>query len=311
MALSASKDFTVTRSDIIAAALRRLGVYDAGEAIPGEETTSAAMALNLMVKEWSARGIDVWLRDEVTLFLQNDTKLYSLGTTHSTLSYNETTTTAAHAALDTVIAVTSSAGMTAADNVGIKLTDNSIHWDTIVSVDSTTQITITTGILTASASGKKVYAYTTKAGRPQKILSAYRRDINNIDTEVRLIGENDYYQQSNKSASGPPVEMWYQPTLTTGSLYVWPVDGGASWDKIVMSAQFMPDDFDIASNNPEFPVEWSNVLVWSLAAELASEYGTPEREQGRLWSIAEKKLQDLLDFDVENADVSFALDYRR
>ena len=311
MALSGSKNFTVTRSDIIAAALRRLGVYDAGEAIPGEETTSAAMALNLMVKEWSARGIDVWLRDEVTLFLQNDTKMYSLGTTHSTLSYNETTTTGDEIAAATVIGVTSSAGMTAADNVGIKLTDNSIHWDTIVSVDSTTQITITTGILTASASGKKVYAYTTKAGRPQKILSAYRRDINNIDTEVRLIGENDYYQQSNKGSSGPPVEMWYQPTLTTGSLYVWPVDGGASWDKIVFSAQFLSDDLDIASNNPEFPVEWANVLVWSLAAELSSEYGIPEREQGRLWTIAEKKLQDLLDFDVENADVSFALDYRR
>ena len=201
--------------------------------------------------------------------------------------------------------------MNDADNIGIKITDNSIHWDTIVSVDSTTQITITTGILTASASGKKVYAYTTKAGRPQKILSAYRRDINNIDTEVRLIGENDYYQQSNKSASGPPVEMWYQPTLTTGSLYVWPVDGGASWDKVVMSAQFLPDDFDISSNNPEFPVEWSNVLVWSLAAELASEYGVTENEQARLWKISEFKLSELLDFDIENADVSFAMDYRR
>ena len=311
MALSASKDFTVTRSDIIAAALRRLGVYDAGEAIPGEETTSAAMALNLMVKEWSARGIDVWLRDEVTLFLQNDTKLYSLGTTHSILSYNETTTTAAVAALGTVIPVTSSAGMAGSDNIGIKLTDNSIHWDTIFSVDSTTQITLTTGILTAAASGKKVYAYTTKAGRPQKILSAYRRDTNSIDTPITMIGESDYYQQSNKGSSGPPVEMWYQPTLTTGSLYVWPVDGGASWDKIVMSAQFMPDDFDISSNNPEFPVEWSNVLVWSLAAELASEYGVMEKEQARLWKISEFKLSELLDFDVENADVQFAMDYRR
>ena len=311
MAFSGSKNYSVTRADIIEGALRRIGEFDSGDTIDGADTSSASAALNMMVKEWSARGIDVWLRDEVTLFLQNDTKMYALGTTHSTLSYNETTTTAAHVASDTVIAVTSSAGMTAADNVGIKLTDNSIHWTTIVSVDSATQITITTGILTASASGKKVYAYTTKAGRPQKILSAYRRDINDLDTEVRLIGEDDYYQQSNKGASGPPIEIWYQPTLTTGSLYVWPVDGGANWDKLVFSAQFLPDDFDAASDNPQFPIEWANVLTWSLAAELASEYGVPEREQGRLWSISEKKLQDLLDYDVENADVSFALDYRR
>lgn len=311
MAVSGSKDYSITRANIIEGALRKIGVYDSQESISGADTSSAAMALNLMVKEWVARGVDIWLRDEVTLFLQPDTQSYSLGTAHMTSSFNETTLSSAASASATALSVVSSSGMTAADFIGIKLTDNTIHWDTIASVDSTTDVTITTGLASAAASGKKVYAYTTKAGRPQKIVYAFRRDKNNIDTEVSIIGEAEYRRQSNKGSDGPPVEIWYQPTLTTGTLYVWPVDGGANWDKLVLSAQYLPDDFDAASDNPEFPIEWGNVLTWNLAAELASEHGVPEREQARLWRVAEFKLNELLAYDVENASVEFGLEYER
>ena len=311
MAVSGSKNYSITRSDIISAALRRIGATDANDTVEGEDTTTASLALNLIVKEWVARGIDLWLRDEVTLFLQPDTKSYSLGTTNATVSYVETTLSAAEASGQTVISVTLSTGMTAADIVGIKMDDDTIHWSTIASVDSSTQITIDDATDDDAASGNKVYAYTTTAGRPTKLLYAYRRDVNGFDTEVKLIGEKDYMSQSNKSSNGPPVEAWYQPTLTTGTLYVWPVDGGANWDKLVLSAQYYPDDFDAAGDNPQFPIEWGNTLVWSLAAELASEYGVPEKEQGRLWRISEHKLETMLDWDQENASVEFALEVER
>lgn len=312
MAVSGSKDYSVTRANIIEAALRKIGEYDQGEAISGDETAAASVALNLMIKEWSARGIDIWLRDDVTLFLQPDQQVYSLGpgsSDHATVSHNETTLSSAAASGATSLSVTSSSGMSASDNVGIKLTDNTIHWDTISAVGSATSITLTTGLSGAAASGKKVYAYTTLAGRPQKIVYAFRRDKNDLDNEVAIIGEKEYKRQSNKGSAGPPVEIWYQPTLTTGSLYVWPVDGGANWDKLILSAQFLADDFDAASDNPQFPIEWGNTLVWNLAAELAPEYGVPLREQAALVSRAEFKLNELLDYDVENASVEFAMRY--
>lgn len=311
MAVSASKDYSITRAKIIEAALRKVGVYDQGEAVSGSEISAAAEALNMMVKEWVARGIDIWLRDEVTLFLQPDTQSYSLGTANMTRSYVETTLSAAAASSATTLTLTSSTGMTAADFIGVKLNDHTIHWTTISTVPDSTSVTIASGLASAAASGKKVYAYTTKAGRPQKIVNAYRRDKNNIDTEIAIIGESEYWQQSNKSSDGPPVEVWYQPTMTTGTLYVWPVDGGANWDKLVLSAQYLPDDFDTQANNPEFPIEWANTLVWNLAAELSSEYGIPEREQGRLWQVAEHKLSELLAYDTENASVEFGLRYER
>ena len=311
MAVSGSKDYSITRAKIIEGALRKLGVYDQGEAVPGDEVGAAAQSLNLMVKEWVARGVDIWLREEVTLFLQPDTQSYALGTTHMASTFAETTLSAAINALETVIPVTSSSGMMANDFIGIKLNDNTIHWDTIASVDTSTQVTITTGVASAASSGKKVYAYTTKAGRPTKIVYAFRRDKNDIDTEVSLIGEKEYRRQSNKSSDGPPVEIWYQPTLTTGTLYVWPVDGGANWDKLVLSAQYYPDDFDAAGDNPEFPIEWGNVLVWNLAAELATEYGIPRQDRRDLRVEAEFKLNELLAYDVENASVEFGMEHQR
>jgi len=310
MATSGSKDYSITRANIIDAALRKTGEFDAGDTVPGDETTAADFALNLMIKEWVARGIDIWLRDEVTLFLQPNQQSYAMGTANATTSYVETTTTAAEVTSATVIDVTSSTGMTAADIIGIKLDDDSIHWDTIATVDSSIQVTITTGIASAAASGNKVYAYTTTAGRPQKIISAFRRDINALDTQVSIIGETDYRSQSNKASEGPPVEIWYQPTLTTGTLYVWPVDGGKNWDKLVLSCQFLPDDFDSGADNPEFPIEFGNALVWGLAAELASEYGLPPKEVQYLEAKAEHKIDIMLNYDVENASVEFALDVR-
>jgi len=313
MAVSGSKNYAVTRSDIIEAAHRKLGVYDAGDAIDGDQTSASSLALNLMIKEWVARGIDIWLRDEITLFLQPDQKVYQLGATdHSTRSVvAETTLSAAEASGQTVISVTSSTGMTAADNIGIKMDDNTIHWALISSVDSSTQITIDTATDDDAASGNKVYAYTTAAGRPTKIVSAYRRDKNDIDTLMDMVGETEYRSLANKGSDGPPVLAWYQPTLTTGSLYVWPVDGGANWNEILLSAQYYPDDFDSASDNPQFPIEYANALIWGLAAEIASEHGLSEQEQARLWSIAENKLEHVLNWDTENASVEFALDYQR
>jgi len=311
MAVSGSKNFAITRADIIEGALRKSGAYDQGETVSGDETAAASMALNLMVKYLSAQGADIWLRSEVTLFLQPDSQSYSLGTANATTSYAETTTKTAHSASNTIIAVTSSSGMTAGDFIGIKLDSDALHWSTIATVDNDEQVTINDGLASVSAKGKKVYAYTTKAGRPTKISYVVRRSVNGYDTEVELIGEKDYRQQSDKASGGPPVVVWYQPTLTTGTLYVWPVDAGANYDKLVMSADYYADDLDTAANNPQFPIEWGEVLTYGLADRLAPEYGLPIRERQLLHMEAESKIQEALAFDVENASVIFVADVGR
>jgi hypothetical protein len=56
MALSASKDYSITRANIIEGALLTLGVFDQGEPISGEETTAADRRLNLMESHRLFRG---------------------------------------------------------------------------------------------------------------------------------------------------------------------------------------------------------------------------------------------------------------
>ncbi len=314
MAVSGSKNYSITTADIIASALRKIGVYDQGEAISGDDTATCTIALNLMVKEWVTDGADIFLRAESILFLQPNTQSYALTTAEITDTITgETTLSAAEASGQTVISVTSSTGMTAADRIGIKMDDNTIHWTTIVTVDSSTQVTITDATDDDAASGNKVYAYTTKSDKPNKLLYAFRRDINDFDTEVTITGEQEYRRQSNKKSDGPPVEVWFNPqgNQSTAKLWVWPDNGGKNWDKLVLITQLYPDDFDAGANNPDFPAEWGNTLIWGLADDVCTEYGVTEEEALRIEKKAGKKLAKMLDYDVENASVIFAMEEYR
>lgn len=311
MATSDSKNYTITANDIIAAALRKTGDYDIGETVNADETSAAMQALNLMVKGWVARSIGLWLRSQETLFLQKNTQSYAIGTTaEMTNSYVETTLGAAEASGQTVITVTDSTGMTAADRVGIKMDDGTTHWTTIVSVDSSTQITITDATDDDAASGNKVYAYTTRSGRFQRIKYAFRRDTSGYDTEVDVAGENEYFRLSDKGSAGPVNTVWYHPTLDSGTLYVWPVDGGDTVDKLIMLVDYLPDDFDSVANNPEFPIEWGECLIYNLADRLAGEHGMPRLERRELKIEAREMLEAMLDYDVEHASVQFEMDHR-
>lgn len=53
-------DFSLTRTEIIESALRKVGAYYPGDSISGEEMVNAANALNEMVKEWQSKDIFLW-----------------------------------------------------------------------------------------------------------------------------------------------------------------------------------------------------------------------------------------------------------
>jgi hypothetical protein len=120
MALSGSKDFTVTRDDIIETALKKIGSYDAGEAISAAEKADASTALNLIIKEWAVEGITMPVRTKNILILNKGKQRYRLGnigTTATTDDFHffpatellENVTTADEPALETEIACTDTA----------------------------------------------------------------------------------------------------------------------------------------------------------------------------------------------------------
>lgn len=80
MATSNSTNYTVTRDDIIKRALRIIGAIGQGETPSTDAVTEAAVALNQLVKEWNADGMQLWKQATSTaITMVASTTSYSIG----------------------------------------------------------------------------------------------------------------------------------------------------------------------------------------------------------------------------------------
>lgn len=73
--------FSVTRDDIIKAALRKLEVIGEGETPSTEDYTNCAFGLNIMLKGWEADGMYLWKLSEITVPLLTNVTSYQIGPT--------------------------------------------------------------------------------------------------------------------------------------------------------------------------------------------------------------------------------------
>ena len=72
-------DFTVTRDQLIAGALRLCGVLASGESPTTDQITEGAETLNLMVKAWQVDGMPLWALKQTTIPLSAATSTYRIG----------------------------------------------------------------------------------------------------------------------------------------------------------------------------------------------------------------------------------------
>jgi len=80
MATSGSSDFTITRNDVINAALRICRAYTIGESAPeAEQVVNASEALNLLLKNLVVRGGLLWTMTEGELYLSKGQASYLVG----------------------------------------------------------------------------------------------------------------------------------------------------------------------------------------------------------------------------------------
>ena len=243
----------------------------------GADQAYAVDIFQSMIKLWQCEGIQLWNRRQATLFTAYQDEQYTISNTgdHCTNSYVNTTLSAAEASGQTILSVTSSTGMTAGDNVGIELDGLSRQWTTIVSVDSSTQITVTTALTGAAASGSTVVAYTSKiSDRPLRILNARTIDLNNSKSSVEMeqIGYAEYFNTPVKTTDGRANNYYYDKLLDSGILYFFPRPNNVD---ILVEFTYHEalEDVDAATNNVDFPTEWTLPLIYGLAVELCVAYG--------------------------------------
>lgn len=277
MARSGSYNFGMDRDTIIKRAMHVANIMNLNQAARGDDQAFAVDLFQSMIKLWQAEGIQLWNRRQATLFPAYQDEQYSISNTgdHCTNSYVSTTISAAEASGQTVLSLTSTAGMTAADNIGIELDDNTRQWTTISSVDSSTQITVAAALTGAAASGNTVITYTNKiSDRPLRILDMRTIDIANSNSTVSMenIGYAEYFNIPIKSTDGRPINFYYDKLLDAGILYLFPRPDNVN---VLLNFTYHEaiEDVDSATDSMDFPVEWTLPLIYGLAAELMVAYG--------------------------------------
>jgi hypothetical protein len=137
---SASWDYSVTAAQVITAAYENLNVISAGGTVSSANLASALVRLNFIVKQWQgqtdmAQGLKIWTRQRLVIFPVANQIRYSIGPAsgddRASVNSLATTLIANKAANATTCSVTSTTGMTAADQIGFVTDAGPIAWTTI------------------------------------------------------------------------------------------------------------------------------------------------------------------------------------
>ena len=138
--------------------------------------------------------------------------------------------------------------------------------------------------------------------KPLKIVQALRQDTQGNSYEVPLFIDpfENYENLANKLATGAPLRIFYQPFKDYGSIYLWPLPD-TYWltNQLKIRYQRPFQDFNTATDEPDFPVEWHEALIYQLAVRLAPVYGLAPNDRGQLRNEADRLLQTAKDWDQE------------
>lgn len=310
MATSGSGNFTNTRNEIVTAALNKIGILGTNETLSQSDLQYAAGELNRMIKHWDTQGLHLWKYTEGVLVLEKDVSEYSVSSSVGRFvlesDFVATTMSATAVAGATSLTVTSTTGMAVSDVIGVVTTDDTIHWSTISTIPDSTSLTIADGLDTATASGENVYTYTSRAVRPKEVTSVRYAYKNGIERVVEDYSREDYFDLPNKSQSGSPIVIHYDPQLNAGTFYVWPTPSHSD-AKLNITFSRGLEDFDAAADTPDFPQEWLRALVLNLSVELCPAYGK-DNKLAILKPEADMALRQVLGWDNEKTSIFLGID---
>lgn len=168
--------------------------------------------------------------------------------------------------------------------------------------------------LTAGTASYRIgISQTINTPKPLKVLQAWNHDtITNVDIPMRLITKQEYNILGNKTSSGNPIQVYYDPQNTYGDLYVFPVPTAqeAANNTIHIVYQRPFEDFDASTDTPDFPQEWYDAVTYGLATRLAPEYGVGSADRKMLWQEMTLIKQDALNFGLEEGSLYFSSETR-
>lgn len=314
MAVSGSVNFSVDRDAIITEALEQIGAIEINGTPSTADLASCANTLNMMIKNWQADGVNLFLRQKTFLFLTKDVNEYLLGSTaqYST-AINKTTLKVSASATDTTIDLTSTTN--SADNSIYILqlddgTNEVLVQNGAVAGDTMTFDSPAGGLTSAATAGNTIYHYKTTetADRPMKILEGVRRDKNDLDIPLNSLALEEYVALSDKITDGSPINYYFNPEKTLSRFTIWP-EVATITDYIVLWVQRTVNDVDAATDDLDYPQEWFLPLALGLAIQVASKYGTDPQTIRQIETRFQQAYYMAYGYDVED-DIYFEPDFQ-
>lgn len=254
MATSGSSNWTQTRDNMIQQILEKVGAIEIGASPTAEQIVNASTELNQFMK---------WLQ------VVHDVKLWKLEWAQKIFSSPSEVTGTDSEVYTCILSHTSSA-----DTKPI----TGDNWTTYWKKKGSTGGTWVTSTAYTSAGDF------TDSSDLIAIENAYIRK-NNTDTEVEVIGNNEYASISNKIDFGDPIRIHFDNKLSP-TIYVYPQVEDV--DDVVLHYQKVMriEDVDSAADNPDFPVHWIAPIVWNVVHDLGM--GTYKLPIGELREIKRK-----------------------
>lgn len=286
MSTSGTYTFSITRDELVREIMLNLALLEESEVPTAQEVTDVGRKLNLIVKQLAgnmdkAPGFKMWQRERGDLFLSTTQFAYDLNSSGAATAahwagsttgiaepntYNVTALLSGAAAGATSLQVASIANINNGDFIGVQGSSD-ILWSTVTGVPSGTTVPIAALPGAAIATGP-VWNYTKQAQRPVEVVTALLRDINNIDTPLTRMTVEVYESLSSKVQPGfiqDPTAWYYEPRLVnnSGRLYIDCAGAQDTTKHLHVVYLRQVQDFNLATDNPDFPQEWFNHLTWA------------------------------------------------
>lgn len=130
-----------------------------------------------------------------------------------------------------------------------------------------------------------------------------------LEIKLTELSRQEYDLLGVKTQPGTPNSYYYDPQLLNGilNLYLTP---NATVNTVILDVQRPIADVLNSTDNFDLPIEWNNAICYGLANELMFEYDVVEGKADRISARANQALNDMLNFDQEDASIFFTPDYR-
>lgn len=210
MTTSSIYSYQLTRNELIASALRKLGVLAEGQTPSAQNYADGMMALNTVIAQLRAVGMPLWARSEYTFTPTTGT--YTIGT-----------------------------------------------------------------------------GQTLNTPFPVKLLQAFRTETN-AKIPLEVMAREDFNILPTTS-TGSPIKVNYQPFVNYGVVSFWPAPTSSNTATVTLVYQRPYQYFTTSTETMDFPEEWYNAIIYSLAVVLAPEWGVPLQDRQVLKSEAKDYIE--------------------